>query len=252
MQSLHLPKRLPEFISSSSKPLIVILGPTASGKTSFSIDLAAQIPSAEIINADSRQLYKYLNIGTAKITQQEMRGIPHHLLDVLDPKEEATAAWYKYEAGRVIGEIHSRKHFPILVGGSMLYISAIIDDLKFPTERNLRQSLETRKNLKPRDDLFILGIDRAREQLMERINLRTKELFDCGWVDEVRGLLAKGYSQNDPAMKSHGYREIMNYLETGTPSLQKVQEEISSKGRQYAKRQMTWWRNDSRINWIHP
>ena len=239
-------------MASVTRPLIVVLGPTASGKTSYSIDLAAEIPGSEIINADSRQLYRHLDIGTAKITKEEMQGVPHHLLDVVDPNEEVTAAWYKAEVERIIHEIRSRKHVPILVGGSMLYISAVTDDLTFPAERHLRQPLETRKNLKHRDDLFILGIERPRNQVMERINQRTKQLFDDGWVKEVSGLLAKGYSADNPAMKSHGYREIMNYVQTGKPSLQELQEKISSKGRKYAKRQMTWWRGDPQIHWISP
>ncbi len=244
MDALH------SFLAGASNPLIVILGPTASGKTSFSIDLASNIPGAEIINADSRQLYKYLNIGTTKITDGEMRGIPHHLLGVLDPKEEATAAWYQNEAKKIIGDIHARGHVPILVGGSMLYVSAVTDDLKFPTERNLRSPLQTRKNMKPRDDLFVMGMECPRHEIMLRINERTAELFKRGWVDEVRSLLKRGYGPNDPAMKSHGYREIIAWLETCTPSLSELQEQIAAKTRQYAKRQLTWWKHDSRIHWV--
>lgn len=268
MQSLHLQQRLTEFINAVSEPLIVILGPTASGKTSFSIDLATQIPGAEIINADSRQLYKFLDIGTAKITKEKMLGIPHHLLDVLDPKEEATAAWYKREATRVIKEIHGRKHVPILVGGSMLYISTVIDDLQFPIERDLRKSLQMRKEMRLRDHLFIIGIERSREELMHCINQRTTELFRQGWIEEIRYLLKNGYTPADPAMKSHGYREIMEWLCHGEfanhdahacrPSqaqddtLQSLQKSISSKTRQYARRQITWWKNDQRIQWTTP
>src|SRR5439155_1441232 len=96
-------KRLSDFAQSAKKPLLVILGPTASGKTSFSLDLAEAMHSSttkhgEIVNSDSRQLYRYLDIGTAKIMPQEMRGMPHHLLDVLDPRQEATAAWYQEQA----------------------------------------------------------------------------------------------------------------------------------------------------------
>ncbi len=252
MDTLHLTQRLDEFIATSSCPLIVLLGPTASGKTALSIQLAHELKNVEIINADSRHLYQYLNIGTAKIMPVEMQSIPHHLLDVLDPKQEATAAWYKKQAGRVIGEIHSRKNIPILVGGSMLYISAVIDDLAFPVDPQERQTLQQRKNLAPRDDLFIIGIERPRKELMQRINARTHELFARGWVEEVRALLKRGYASGDPAMKSHGYREIIRYLQTGVPSLEKLEEVISSKTRHYAKRQMTWWKNDSRITWITP
>ncbi len=139
----------------SERPLIVILGPTASGKTAFSVALAKEIEgarqdekgdwkNAEIVNADSRQIYRHLNIGTAKTTPEEMRGIPHHLLDLLDPKQPLTAAWYKDHAVRTIHEIHARGNVPLLAGGSMLYISAVIDDLRFadPVDLALRKKME--------------------------------------------------------------------------------------------------------------
>ncbi len=131
-------QHLDDFLSlKPKKPLIVLLGPTASGKTGLSIriatSLASQQRSAEIINADSRQCYRFLDIGTAKITTKEMQGIPHHLLDVLDPKEECTISWYAREATNMIDAIHSRRNIPMLVGGSMLYISAIIDGLQSMT-----------------------------------------------------------------------------------------------------------------------
>jgi tRNA dimethylallyltransferase len=129
------------------RPLIVIVGPTASGKTAMSIDIASSIETAatvqaEIINADSRQFYKYMDIGTAKIRPEEMHGIPHHLLSVLDPKEPCSIAWFQKEAAKVIDEIHSRGNIPILVGGSMLYVSAIVDGLQpLPSDPALRKRL---------------------------------------------------------------------------------------------------------------
>lgn len=289
-------------MSAASSPLIVILGPTASGKTGFSIELATEIGNAEIINADSRQLYRFLNIGTAKIRTEEMKGIPHHLIDVIDPTEEVTAAWYKTEAERVISDIHARHKIPMLVGGSMLYISAVIDGLEFgvSTDPVLRARLESeyerdggvalydklmeidpdttfarenkpyvirameiyeltkqkpsaaRKSSVCPYDLFIIGIEREREELNQRINARTKELFAHGWIEEVQSLLDRGYTADDPAMKSHGYKEIMAYLRTGTPEREMLEEQISAKTRQYAKRQMTWWRGDPRIQWMTP
>ena len=330
MIASHLHKRLLEFLSTVSRPLIVVLGPTASGKTAFSIELAHIIPDAEIINADSRQLYKFLDIGTAKITRADMQGVPHHLLDVLDPKEEATAAWYKREAEKIIEDVHAREHVPILVGGSMLYISAVIDGLEFVSASDpvLRKRLEDvydsddgaslyqrlleldpdtaiefsvknkpyvvrameiyeRTGSKPSDarrqsncpyDLFIIGIERPRDAITRRINARTAELFRNGWTEEVQGLLTRGYTANDPAMKSHGYREIIEWLprshgsSESIPSgaegltmtfsvssravsrddtLQELQETISAKTRQYAKRQQTWWKHDDRITWVN-
>ncbi len=134
-------------ISEPKKPLIVILGPTASGKTAFSIRLAHELQgfgkTAEVVNADSRQLYRGFDIGTAKITPDEMQGIRHHLVDVLDPQQDCTIAWYKQEAQRVIADIHERGNIPLLVGGSMLYVSALIDGFEplAPSDPVIRERL---------------------------------------------------------------------------------------------------------------
>lgn len=308
-------------VRKSAHPLIVVLGPTASGKTVFSLQIAKHLNAhaaesrgsplrgaignvTEIINADSRQLYRFMDIGTAKIRPEEMLGIPHHLLGVLDPKEEATAAWYKAEATRVIGEILGRANVPILVGGSMLYISALLDDLQFVRSADVavRQRLEQQydvdagvalyarlmeidpetasafsmKNkpyvirameifensgMRPSDakktgtcpwDLLIFGMQWPREKLVERINARAKQMFADGWIEEVQSLLHRGYSMDDPGMKSHGYREIAEAIENEQLEMSNEQliEFISAKTRQYAKRQMTWWKHDSRIHWI--
>ncbi len=131
------------FLEGTHKPLIVILGPTASGKTGLSIEVAHHV-DGEVVNADSRQLYRLLDIGTAKITEQEMEGIPHHLLDVLDPKEEAAVGTYKEMAERAIEDIQKRNRVPLLVGGSMLYLSSITDGLSFgpPADTVIRTRLE--------------------------------------------------------------------------------------------------------------
>jgi tRNA dimethylallyltransferase len=251
MDTLHF-SQIDRFLADAKRPLIVILGPTASGKTAFSIALAKNRGDVEIINADSRQIYRCLDIGTAKITQRHMQGVPHHLLSVLDPKQELTAAWYQKQACELIDSVHRRGRVPMLVGGSMLYISGVIDGLDFSGPGDPRKS----KNSIPYD-LFIIGIDRPRDELMKRINERTAELFAKGWMEEVRGLLKKGYTAKDPAMKSHGYREIMEQLgmENGKWKIDDAKELISlisRKTRQYAKRQMTWWRPDTRIVWIAP
>lgn len=311
------------FLQGSSRPLIVILGPTASGKTAFSLDLAhsikAAIPGrgfgAEIVNADSRQLYKFMDIGTAKISKDEMQGIPHHLINVLDPKEPVTAAWYKTQAAKVIDDIHKRGNVPMLVGGSMLYISAVIDDLQFvdvadPGQRAMleaaydkdegmalyerlqkedpetagrfdrrnkpyviraaeilesghKPSAAKRKGTAPYD-LLIFGMDIPRDALARCIEERTKTLLQNGWIDEVRQLLKDGYTELDPGFGSVGYREIAAAISNGklktcgeqsrTIENSKLKEQlvetISAKTRQYAKRQMTWWRRDERIQWI--
>ncbi|HLD63738.1 MAG TPA: tRNA (adenosine(37)-N6)-dimethylallyltransferase MiaA, partial [Candidatus Peribacteraceae bacterium] len=298
-----------DFLTRSPRPLITILGQTASGKTGLSIEIAQAIgPRAEIINADSRQLYRYLDIGTAKITEAEMQGIPHHLLDVKDPKEEVTVGWYQREARALIDRLHSEGKVPLLVGGSMLYLSSIIDDLSLAPagDLKLRKRLESEYDLdaglslykrlqeidpetaagipvqnkpyvvraveifeltqqpkskavplvelrqsKPQDDHLILGLKWPRPVIHEQINLRTKHMMERGWIDEVQGLLDRGYGPQDPGLKSHGYREIVRYLVGRLPmTIPELTEQIAAKTRQYARRQDTWWKGDKRINWL--
>ncbi|MDA1293042.1 MAG: tRNA (adenosine(37)-N6)-dimethylallyltransferase MiaA [bacterium] len=234
-----------DHIKQSVKPLIVILGPTASGKTCFSVEIAKFI-DAEIINADSRQLFTGMNIGTAKITQEEMQGVEHHLIDVFDPSERATSAWYKQEAEKIIDSLHEDSKIPILVGGSMLYIASITDGLSFDEE--VRSQLRN-PEAECQYDLLILGLGNIRSETVVKINNRTEGLFAAGWIDEVQRLVEKGYTKEDPGMKACGYREIMDYLESGS-ELEELKESIAAKTRQYARRQMTWWKGDTRINWL--
>lgn len=139
-------QRLQSSLLTAAKPLIVIVGPTASGKTGLSIAMAKYLESqkrtAEIINADSRQFYQGLDIGTAKITEKEMQGVSHHLLSILKPNEECSIAWFLESAKKIIQEIHTRGNIPILVGGSMLYVSALIDGFEpIPVDPVLRKKL---------------------------------------------------------------------------------------------------------------
>ena len=289
--------------AAADKPLIVILGPTASGKTDFSINLALHLGHAEIVNADSRQLYKYMNIGTAKITDDEKRGVVHHLLDMLEPTEDVNIAWYKEQATAIIEDCHRRKVIPILVGGSMLYISAIVDGLDPlpPVDPEVRERLEKewdkddgwvlydklvaldpataksfehqnkryvvralelyektgippsqlKKTIPPPYQILQFGMQWPRELLTERIDRRTKQLLENGWIREVEGLLDRGFTSRDPGMKSHGYAEIMQWLQYEEQDKDALAEKISIRTRQYAKRQMTWWGDDDRIHWIN-
>ncbi len=289
-------------ILSQSKPLIVVLGPTASGKTAFSIKIAQYISHAAIINADSRQLYNYMNIGTAKITDEEKQGIPHVLFDVLDPSEDVSIAQYKEMAMREIDRCHADGVVPILVGGSMLYISAVVDGLDPlpPADQEIRKRLEAewdaddgwtlydklveidpataksfekqnkryvvramelyemtgkppsqlKKTMPPPYNILQFGMHWPREELVRRIDERTHQLLQSGWIEEVEGLADKGYTINDPGMKSHGYREIMQWLSSEDRNVEELEHVIAAKTRQYAKRQMTWWNDDERIVWI--
>jgi len=301
-------------LASAEQPLIVVLGPTASGKTAFSIRLAHFIAStgrpAEILNADSRQLYTYLDIGTAKIRTEDMQDVPHHLLNVLDPKEDVSAGWYQKEARSAIQSIHSKNSVPLLVGGSMLYVSSVVDGLTMAPvpEPALRAQLireyeqdagktlyarlqqvdpETAEGIHPNNmpyvvramevyemleepkssavpqtelrssahasspyDLLIFGMQWERQELCRRINERTRRMFAEGWIEEVETLLKQGYRAEDPGLKSHGYREIIAYMEGAQDDPDTLQELIAAKTRQYARRQMTWWKGDARIRWL--
>jgi tRNA dimethylallyltransferase len=304
MTTSHLLTDIGAFLQKATKPLIVVLGPTASGKTAFSVALARKLGNVEIVNADSRQLYKHLDIGTAKITPEEMQGVPHHLLDVVDPREDITAADYQLLAEKAIAGIRTRGHLPMLVGGSMLHISSIIDGLRFPSppDSALRLRLEKEydadagatlyarlqsvdpetassfaKENKPyviraleiyettgekpsvvrtrgdsAHDLFIIGINRDDKTLSTRIDARARAMVRGGWIDEVKKLRLLGYGPNDPGMKSHGYREIMEFIDSGDTGFDFLAKTIATKTRQYAKRQRTWWRGDERIRWIDP
>jgi tRNA dimethylallyltransferase len=302
---------LENHLQSSQKPLIVVIGPTASGKTAFSLNIAEYLNNlknsgkwkgAEIINADSRQLYRHMNIGTAKITEEEKRGVVHHLIDEVDPNEEINIAWYKERAAKIIDDCHSRSIVPIFVGGSMLYISAIVDGLDpLPTAPpELRAKIEAaydeddgwalydrlekidpvtasafdkqnkhyvvramelwemtgiapsklKKTIPPPYDILMFGMHWPRTELTERINMRAKQMLDAGWIEEVEGLIDRGYSAKDPGMKSHGYKEVIQWLSSEDRNKEELEKVIASKTRQYAKRQMTWWKDDERINWI--
>lgn len=239
-------KKITDHLQKSAHPLIVILGPTASGKTGLAVEAAVWLGNAEIVNADSRQLFRGMDIGTAKVTTEEMKGVPHHLIDVLQPDDDINVAWYKEQAEQVIDDILGRGKIPLLVGGSMLYLASITDGLSFDEE--VRTELRSPVS-KSKYDLLILGLGKERTEVVEKINNRTAKLFDAGWINEVQRLVDEGYCKTDQGMKACGYREIVDYLETGS-DLSELKESIAAKTRQYARRQMTWWRGDTRINWL--
>ncbi len=316
MASPRWQRLLTDFLARNGQPLVVILGPTAGGKTALSLEVATflegQGMDAEIVNADSRQLYRGLDIGTAKIPLPERRRVPHHLLDVLSPQEEATAGWYQRQAEGAIEGIRGRGAVPLLVGGSMLYVSTVIDALTLgpPADPAVRERLSAvydrdggavlhrrlaevdpvsaaaidwrnkpyvlraleihellaspKSHVVPRGelrsghsapeharDLLILGVAPPREELYRRIDARTGQMFKAGWIAEVRRLLAEGCTAEDPAMKSHGYREVIRFLRSGAPaSVAELVSQIAAKTRRYARRQLSWWRGDPRIIWL--
>ena len=286
------------------KPKIIfVLGPTASGKTSLSIKLAQEF-SGEVISIDSRQVYREMNIGTAKepkdevqSTKYEVQGIEHHGLDLVDPDQEMTAAEFKEYAEQKIEEIVERGHLPIFAGGTGFWAQAIIDNLKIPAvapDPELRAELEKRdldslfseyKELDPvgsdnidrqnkirliralevclktgkpfseqqsrgeeKYDVLQLGISADRQELYKRIDQRVGQMIDEGLVEEVRGLQDR-YGCDALAMTGIGYRQICQFI-NGQVDLDQAVDQIKQDTRNYAKRQLSWFRRDKRINWV--
>ncbi len=285
---MNLKKDLTSFLKSAKKPLIVVLGPTASSKTGLSLDIAEEL-NGEIISADSRQVYRGMEIAVDTIMPEERRGIPHHMIGIVEPDEEFTLANYKKLALQKIEEIHDRGKTPIIVGGTGLYISTITEGYnvpQIPPDKKLREKLEreaeekgkkhvheklekldpeaaknihpnnlryviraiekTREKAKvkksvPKFDMFLIGINWPREELYERINKRVDKQIERGLVEEVKKLLQKGYDEKLPSMSSLGVKEIIPYIK-GKMSLDECAEILKKNTRNYAKRQMTWWR----------
>lgn len=280
---------------------MVILGPTAVGKSEIAISLAKKI-KGEIISADSMQLYQGMNLGTAKPSADEQKLVSHHLIDLFKPDVSFNVFDYAKEAEKVIKEIHQRKKIPILVGGSGLYIRAIVDGLFENPEINLSKKssflkkinglsteelyselkkvdstasrkihpndrrrieraleifyttgipisvLQKEKPTRAFQTLFI-GINRERKELYQRINKRVEAIFAQGFIEEVKSLLENGYTKNLNSMQAIGYQETIVYL-NGEGTLEETMELIKKNTRRYAKRQLSWFRQDKRINWL--
>ena len=285
------------------KPLVaVIVGPTASGKTKLSIELAKRF-NGEIISADSMQIYRKMDIGTAKPTKEETQGIPHHLMDFLEPTEEYTLKQYLSDANRCVEDVLSRKNLPILVGGTGLYVSSFMQNLTLseePVDEEFRASLEAdyetlggevmlarlseidpqlASRLFPKDKKRIIrglevfhntGITQTRQNEMaketespyeflcfglmsedrsfiyDRIDRRVLQMMEEGLLDEVQKL--KEIPCSKTARQAIGYRQFDDYF-AGETSLEETVARIQKESRNYAKRQLTWFRREKQIQW---
>ncbi|WP_436937036.1 tRNA (adenosine(37)-N6)-dimethylallyltransferase MiaA [Staphylococcus xylosus] len=290
----------------SDKPfLIVLVGPTAVGKTEFSIELAKKV-NGEIISGDSMQVYKHMDIGTAKITQDEMSGVPHHMIDILEPDENFSAYEFKNRAQRLIKEITTRGRVPIIAGGTGLYIQSLIYNYDFEDEtiseqksleieakldeldqlsnealyqylasfdevsaqdihpnnrkrvrRAIQYYLKTKKLLSSRKkvqqftenyDTLLLGIEMSRDILYQRINKRVDIMLERGLLSEVQQLVDNGY-ETSQSMQAIGYKEIVPVIKQEL-SLDEATEKLKQHSRNYAKRQMTWFKNKLDVLWL--
>lgn len=271
----------------SEKPLVVILGPTASGKTSLAIELAEQF-GGEIICADSRTVYKDMDIGTAKPSVAERARVPHWGLDLVDPGERFSAADFKRYAEQKISEIRARGNVPFLVGGTGLYIDAVLFDYKFGEQANqlLRENLNTlnidelhqyckenniilpqnmynkryviraieqknintKRNVLPINTSIIVGITTDTNALRTRIRIRNEQLFQNSVVDEAIKL-GKKYGWESEAMTGNIYRLIHLYLRHEA-SLDEIKDKATTVDWRLAKRQLTWFRRNEHIKWL--
>lgn len=275
--------------------ITAIVGPTASGKTSFAIDYARK-NNGEIISADSRLVYKGFDIGTAKPTADEMQGIEHYLIDIVEPFENYSVAQYVNDAQNAIDEIVSKGKLPIIAGGTGLYLKALLEGYDFPQMEinyEFRESLkkfdseylhdeltkldaETAKNIDKNDKKKIIrslevidalkrplsevrgkkehpyvvewiGLNFPRQELYERINKRVDSMIELGLVEETRKLLEK-YGRVQNLIHTIGYQEIIDFLDGKMP-LNDAVEKLKQNTRNYAKRQLTWFRKNENIKW---
>lgn len=285
--------------------LVVVAGPTASGKTRLAIEIAKRF-NGEIVGADSMQIYKYMDIGTAKPTAEERAEVPHHMIDFLEPDAPYSVAEYTEDAHKVIAEIASRGKLPVMCGGTGLYINSVVDDVTFgdfETDYALREELqktaeaegaqkllemlaefdsESAQRLHPnnirriiraiefykvtgttisahqkmtkeresRYEPIMLSIAWDRQELYERINKRVDIMLEEGLFDEVRSMMERGYTKQLNSMQGIGYKEVMDCI-NGLMTYDEAVELIKQSSRRYAKRQLTWFRRDARINWVN-
>ncbi len=297
----HLTLFLREIRKTGEKALIVICGPTASGKTALSLRIAEDF-DGEIISADSAQVYRQMDIGSDKVSVADRQKIKHHLVDVRSINQPFTMADFKREATHAIGEILNKGKLPIICGGTGLYISSVVDNYDLPVAppsqkirdelekeykkkgaeglynilldldpvsaskihpnnvryvaRALEIVLQTKKPIerskkKPLYNIFKMAVDWPREVLYERINKRVDEQIDRGLLNEIKTLISEGYSEQSQAFSALGYKEYFPYLR-GEKSLEDCKEELKQNSRNFAKRQLTWFRKEEDIFWIEP
>ena len=285
--------------------IVIILGPTAVGKSALALELAGQL-NGEIVNADSQQVYRYLDIGTGKPTMAERERVRHHLIDMVNPDQEFNAAMFRHLANEVIYQINERKRNPMVCGGTGLYLKALTRGLfqgpaqdvifRSELEKEIAQSgLDSVyrrlaeidptviSTIHPNDrsrtvralevyqltgkpisqwqndhrfqedsfEVLKIGLNLDRVELYERINRRSAAMIQAGILEEVRGLVARGYSLDLKPLGSVGYAQMGKVIR-GALTIDAALEEMQQETRHLAKRQLTWFRADKEVRWFHP
>lgn len=283
--------------------IIVISGPTAVGKTKYAIEVAKSL-NGEIVSCDSMQLYKFMNIGSAKPTSYEKSQVVHHLVDVIDPRDDFSVAIYQKMAKEAIFKILNKGKTPIISGGTGLYLNSLLYDMDFSgveEDKEYREYLEKLAELKGPEyvhsllkdvdskgyerihpnnlkkviralegaktgnkindfksvikkttdyEPILICLNRNRDELYNRINLRVDLMLEEGLIDEVRGLLNMGLKDSDISMKGIGYKEIISYL-NGEISIEEATDLIKKNTRHLAKRQVTWFKRYKEMKWFN-
>lgn len=281
--------------------MLVIVGPTAVGKTELSLRLAERI-DGEIISMDSRLIYRGMDIGTAKPTKAEQARVPHHMIDLVEPDENWSLALFRKQALREIEGVLERGHVPILVGGTGQYVRALMEGWVIPSQRpdeklrnkleewgreigapalhdrlavldadaaaviepsNLRRSVRAlevifktgmkfssqRQKEAPDYEFMLVGLNRPRAELYQRVDERIEKMFVDGLVEEVQNLLAKGYSEANPPLSAIGYREVIDVIR-GNMTLEDAKVQMRRKTREFIRRQANWFKtSDENIHW---
>jgi tRNA dimethylallyltransferase len=293
------------FFYSMKPKIVIILGPTAVGKSALALELAGQL-NGEIVNADSQQVYRYLDIGTGKPTMAERERVRHHLIDMVNPDQEFNAAMFRHLANEVIYQINERKRNPMVCGGTGLYLKALTRGLfqgpaqdvifRSELEKEIAQSgLDSvyrrlaeidptvTSTIHPNDrsrtvralevyqltgkpisqwqndhrfqedsfEVLKIGLNLDRVELYERINRRSAAMIQAGILEEVRGLVARGYSLDLKPLGSVGYAQMGKVIR-GALTIDAALEEMQQQTRHLAKRQLTWFRADKEVRWFHP
>lgn len=233
---------------------VVILGPTASGKTGVSIEIAQELASpqfftgAEIISADSRAIYRGMEVGTAVPSPEEQAGIPHWGVGIVEPGERFTVADWKKYAEEKIAQIRARGKLPIIVGGTGLYIDALVYNYDFTEHKKLSQEDRQKTLEEICAKYLIVGIKWSPEELRQRIAVRADKMFGQELYSETQKLVSK-YNWDTQAMKSNIYQFAWSYLQ-GEISLERAKELFIYDDWHLAKRQMTWFKRNKSIKWL--
>ena len=283
------------------KKLVTIVGPTAVGKTDLTLALAKRY-NGEVISGDAHQVYKHLDIGTAKPTFDELDTIPHHLINILEPNDDYSVSIFQQQAQSLIDQLNDNHVLPILSGGTGLYVQSLLEnynfndikpntalrneldelyakygldglrqyaqnlaekggvEIRYTDKHRLYRAIElmtagdyesltrqTKEGLSYRGP--VIGLQRERSDLYNRINRRVEIMFEKGLVDEVKQLLKNGVNPNCQAFKGIGYKEVVQYLE-GLISYDACVDLIQKNTRHFAKRQITWYKRMPYIEWI--